>query len=100
MHKYSFHDTALQYFLLFDSDCNLEIMEMPKLFKSKNDPMTHYPSLTHFSIKVGTKTEVNQLTKLIRNDRFKIMTEPRTTGDGFYESTVLDPDGNQVEIAA
>ncbi|RIH62959.1 glyoxalase/bleomycin resistance/extradiol dioxygenase family protein [Mariniphaga sediminis] len=88
------------YFLLFDGDCSLEIMEMPKLSKSKNDPMKHYTGLAHFAIKVGTKTEVDRLTKLIRNDGFKIMTEPRTTGDGFYESTVLDPDGNRVEIVA
>jgi lactoylglutathione lyase len=25
---------------------------------------------------------------------------PRKTGDGYYESVVLDPDGNVVQIAA
>jgi lactoylglutathione lyase len=38
------------------------------------------------------------LTNAIRCANFKVVSEPRTTGDGYYESIVLDPDGNRVEI--
>ena len=88
------------YFLLFDGDCRLEIMEMPNIGKSKNDPLKNYTGLTHFAIRVGNKNEVDHLTEAIRSDGYKIISEPRTTGDGYYESVVLDPDGNRVEIVA
>lgn len=88
------------YFLRFDGDCSLEIMEMPNVPKSKNDPLKQYSGIIHFAIKVGSKPEVNKLTDLLRSDGFKVVSEPRTTGDGYYESVVLDPDGNRLEIVA
>lgn len=88
------------YFLLFDGECRLEIMEMPNIGKSKNDPQKNYTGLAHFAIRVGSKTEVDRITEIVRSDGFKIAGEPRTTGDGYYESVVLDPDGNKVEIIA
>lgn len=88
------------YFLIFDGECRLEIMEMPKVAQSKNDPQKHYTGLNHFAIKVGSKTEVDRLTETIGNDGFHVAGEPRTTGDGYYESVILDPDGNRVEIMA
>jgi len=88
------------YFLTFDGDCRLEIMEMPNVPKSKNNPEKNYTGLIHFAINVGTKVEVNRLTQQIKSDGFKIVSEPRNTGDGYYESSFLDPDGNRVEIIA
>jgi lactoylglutathione lyase len=88
------------YFLIFDGDCRIEIMEMPNIGKSKNDPLKHYTGLAHFAINVGSKTQVDNLTETLRNDGFHTISEPRTTGDGYYESVILDPDGNRVEIMA
>jgi lactoylglutathione lyase len=88
------------YFLSFDGDCRLEIMEMPRIPKSKNDPVKQFTGLIHFALKVGSRSEVNRLTEAIKNDGFKVVSEPRTTGDGYYESVILDPDGNRVEIVA
>jgi lactoylglutathione lyase len=88
------------YFLTFDGDCRIEIMEMPNVSKSKHHPEKNFTGLTHFAIKVGSKVEVNRLTEQIKGDGFKVVSEPRTTGDGYYESAVLDPDGNKVEIMA
>jgi len=86
------------YFLTFGGDCRLEIMEMPNIPKSKNDPAKQYTGLAHFAISVGSRQAVNQLTEELRSDGFRIVGEPRITGDGYYESVVLDPDGNHVEI--
>ena len=86
------------YFLFFDGDCRLEIMDMPNIPKSKDDPLKQFAGIIHFAIKVGSKSEVDRLTENIRKDNFKVVGEPRTTGDGNYESTILDPDGNRVEI--
>ncbi|MEI9921585.1 MAG: VOC family protein [Bacteroidota bacterium] len=56
--------------------------------------------IAHFAISVGSKEAVNKLTDRLRGDEYTIESEPRTTGDGYYESVVLDPEGNYVEITA
>ena len=88
------------YFISFDGDCSLEIMEMPSIPQTKNSFLKQFIGLIHFAIKVGSKAEVNSLTEVLKKDGFKIVGEPRTTGDGLYESVILDPDGNRVEIVA
>jgi lactoylglutathione lyase len=88
------------YFLSFGGDCRLELMEMPIIPKSKDNPLKQFTGLIHFAINVGSKQKVNELSKRLRNDGFKILGEPRITGDGTYESVFLDPDGNRVEIMA
>lgn len=55
--------------------------------------------IAHFAISVGSKEAVNDLTERLRADNYTIESEPRTTGDGYYESVVLDPEGNYVEIS-
>ncbi len=54
----------------------------------------------HIAISVGGKDKVNALTELLRSDGYTILSEPRTTGDGNYESAIADPEGNYVEITA
>ena len=86
------------YFLSFgDSSARIEIMHRPDIVQK---PGLHASSfgLTHFSISVGSKSKVDELTERIRKDGFKIVGEPRTTGDGYYESVVEDCEGNLVEI--
>ena len=56
--------------------------------------------LAHFSISVGGREKVNLLTKRLKRDNYTIFSEPRTTGDGYYESVILDPEGNYIEISA
>ena len=88
------------YFLRFHGDCRLELMEMPNIPKSKNDPMKQYSGIIHFAIQVGSVTRVKQLTETLESDGFKVLSAPRITGDGFFESAILDPEGNRVEIVA
>jgi len=88
------------YFLTFGGDCRIEIMEMPRIPTSKNDIIKQYLGLIHFAINLGSKDKVNQLTEILRKDGFKVIGEPRTTGDRNYESVILDPDGNRVELMA
>ena len=54
--------------------------------------------LAHFAISVGSREAVDALTERLREDGFTVLGEPRTTGDGCYESAVADPEGNRVEI--
>lgn len=83
------------YFLLFDGETRLEIMNKPKLVsKSEGDCY----GFAHIAFSTGSKEKVNELTELIRDDGFYIRTNPRTTGDGYYESCVCDIENNLIEI--
>lgn len=88
------------YFLSFDGDCSIELMQMPGIPQSKNDIKKQFTGLIHFAIHVGSKQQVDELTERLREDGFKVVGEPRATGDGFYESVILDPEGNRVELNA
>ena len=56
--------------------------------------------IAHFDIEVGNKESVDQLTERLRSDGYTIASEPRLTGDGYYEAGILDPEGNYLEISA
>ena len=86
------------YFLSFkDSSVRIELMQRPDILNHNNiKGITN--GLTHFAISVGSKELVNSITEQLRADKFIIQGEPRTTGDGYYESVVLDPEGNPIEI--
>ena len=53
---------------------------------------------THLAISLGAERRVDELTALLRNAGFAVLDGPRNTGDGYYESVVLDPDGNRIEL--
>ena len=86
------------YFLFFKgSETRIELMQRPDILEHKNKKgITN--GLTHFAISVGSKETVNSITERLRADHYTIYGEPRTTGDGYYESVVLDPEGNLIEI--
>lgn len=86
------------YFLSFkDSDVRIELMHRPDILEHDGKKgMTN--GLAHFAISVGSKERVDALTERLRADNFTIESEPRTTGDGYYESVVLDTEGNLIEI--
>jgi lactoylglutathione lyase len=86
------------YFLSFDSGCRLEIMQMSNNDVCGNFENKSLSGISHFAVSVGSKEKVEELTNRLRIDNFEIVSEPRKTGDGYYESAVLDPDGNKVEI--
>lgn len=85
------------YFLSFKDGCRLEIMQMPGIIQLDSSEKQH-TGLIHFAISVGDKNAVDSLTEKLRTDGFVVAGEPRRTGDGYYESVVLDPDGNRIEI--
>ncbi len=83
------------YFISFTTGARLEIMH--KVSIPAVAPCEH-TGLIHFAFSTGSKEKVETLTEQLRKDGYEIASEPRTTGDGYYESVVLDPDGNFVEI--
>ena len=85
------------YFLSFKSGARIELMHKPDISEQIGNKGEHN-GMTHIAISVGNKEKVDQLTNLIRNKGYEIIGEPRTTGDGYYESVIADPEGNHIEI--
>jgi lactoylglutathione lyase len=88
------------YFLSFGGTCRLEIMEMPNVPLNKNNPLKQHTGLIHFAFNPGSRQKVDELTQRLKEDGFRVIGEPRVTGDNLYESIVLDPDGNRIELMA
>jgi lactoylglutathione lyase len=86
------------YFLNFASGASLELMQKPGISQLPDDGDTQFAGYSHLAISVGSKEEVDSLTTRLQKDGFQVTGKPRQTGDGYYESCVLDPDGNMVEI--
>ncbi len=85
------------YFLSFENEkTRIELMNIPNMESPAS--RGNLKGLAHFAISVDSKEVVNALTERLRNDGYSILSEPRTTGDGYYESAVADPEGNYVEI--
>ena len=83
------------YFLSFKNGARLEIMNKSGLEISSESQMYGW---AHIALSVGSKEEVDKLTVKLRADGYTVTGNPGTTGDGYYESTVLDPEGNLIEI--
>ena len=89
------------FFLTFpDGGSRLEIMQMPGIPDTKNDALAQFMGLVHFAVCVGNEAAVDALTQRLRTDGYAVIGEPRRTGDGYYESVVLDPEKNRIEITA
>jgi lactoylglutathione lyase len=86
------------YFLSFQNGCRLELMHNPDINENSKNNEKQKLGIIHFAIAVGTQEKVDTLTNKLRADGYKIIGEPRTTGDGYYESVILDPENNIIEI--
>ena len=85
------------YFLSFEGEATLEIMRRKDVTETVKVESIGF---CHLAFYVKDKAELLQMTERFRKDGFGIVGEPRLTGDGFFESVVLDPDGNRIELVA
>ncbi len=86
------------YFLTFEGGARLEVMTRPGMADPRKDPLrTGY---SHVAFSVGSREKVDALTKRLAEDGYEVMSGPRVTGDGYYESCVAGEEGNLVEITA
>lgn len=84
------------YFLEFEGGARLEIMQRPEVY-SYNKPI-YYSGYTHLAFSLGSQAKVDELTLRLTEEGYQLVDGPRTTGDGYYESVVMDPDGNYLEL--
>lgn len=84
------------YFISFDDGARLEIMNKPGMEDPEKAKLrTGY---IHMAFSVGSKEKVDRLTELLKSDGYEVVSGPRTTGDGYYESCIAGVEGNQIEI--
>ena len=122
-----YHNPAKQFtsrFVTFNDGARLEVMHRPdidttEMFHVKHaiasvatgcshtgmtehehvgHEVSQHLGFTHLSFSVGSKEAVDRLTQQISSEGVPVVGQPRTTGDGYYESVVLDPEGNRIEI--
>lgn len=86
------------YFINFDTGARLEIMHMPSLTDPEVTQNRGYPGFAHIAFSTGSEENVRKLTERLKNDGFKVVDGPRKTGDGYFESVILDPENNRIEI--
>ncbi len=84
------------YFLSFEDGARLELMQRPNMEDGKKT--LYRTGLVHLAFSVGSKQRVDELTARLQNDGYRLLSGPRTTGDGYYESCILGPEDNQIEI--
>ena len=83
-------------FLSFEGGSRLELMNKPTMEDIKKSP--NRTGLAHIAFSVGSKETVDRLTQILKSDGYTILSEPRTTGDGYYESCIVGIEENLIEI--
>lgn len=86
------------YFLEFDEGARLELMQMPGLLPNANRVQQQALGFVHVALATGSAARVDELTEQLRCQGATVLAEPHLTGDGYYESVVLDPEGNRIEL--
>lgn len=94
------------YFLSFSDGARLEIMNWPEMpednFEHDADGQLrerfHALGYTHVCMSVGSREAVDDMTARLLKDGYRHVSGPRTTGEGYYESCILLPDGVELEL--
>ncbi|MBS4197914.1 VOC family protein [Lederbergia citri] len=94
--KYHNKDKKFEsYFLTFDEGARLEIMRKEGIDNPDQDDRIGW---AHIAISLGNREAVNQMTDCLQKDGYHLVSAPRVTGDGYYESVIEDPEGNTIEL--
>lgn len=94
-----YHNTSTNFrsfFISFDDGARLEIMNKPKM----DDPekTLNRSGYIHLAFSAGSREKVDELTARLKQDGYEVISGPRTTGDGYYESCIIGIEGNQIEL--
>ena len=84
------------YFISFEDGCRLELMQHPDMIDGEKN--LRRTGFVHVAFSLGSKERVDALTARLRDDGYPVLSGPRITGDGYYESCIVGLEGNQIEI--
>lgn len=83
------------YFITFAGGPGIELMKRNDIRKKRGNETL---GISHFALDMGSREKVDLITGVLEKDGHKVVRKPRVTGDGYYESVVLDPENNFIEI--
>lgn len=96
-HMYHNEKTGFKsYFITFEDGARLELMYRPDMLNEKKEVAR--TGFIHLAFSVGSRAQVDALTNRLKGDGYAVISGPRVTGDGYYESCVEGIEGNQIEI--
>ena len=84
------------FFISFDDGARIELMNKPEM--QDMEKTLNRTGFIHIAFSVGSKEKVDELTEKLKADKYDVVSGPRTTGDGYYESCIVGIEGNQIEI--
>ena len=84
------------YFISFDDGARLEIMNKPGLVDAEKT--LNRTGYIHIAFSLGSEEKVDELTARLKADGYEVVSGPRITGDGYYESCIVGIEGNQIEL--
>ena len=84
------------YIMDLDGQAKLELMNKPDMYDMEK-PLNR-TGFIHIAFSVGSKEKVDELTENLKAAGYDVVSGPRTTGDGYYESCIVGIEGNQIEI--
>ncbi len=84
------------YFLTFGDGARLELMHRPDLEELDKHP--NRTGYAHIAFRLDSRTQLEELTQRLSEDGYSVISGPRTTGDGYYESCILAVEGNVIEL--
>ena len=87
-------------FLSFDSGARIEVMTTTRLSPVRHPAGAERMGLTHLAISLGSESAVREITERLEASGVTVLDGPRRTGDGYYESVILDPEGTRIELTA
>ena len=93
---YNFSTGFKSYFISFEKGLRIELMNRPDI--SDQDKVLFRTGYSHIAFSVGSKEKVDSITEQLKHDGYEVISGPRITGDGYYESCVIAFEGNQIEI--
>ena len=85
-------------FLSFGSGARIEVMRTTTLSPARHAAGEQRMGLTHLAISLGSEDAVREVTERLRANGVTVLDGPRRTGDGYFESVILDPEGNRIEL--
>ena len=83
------------YFITFEGGLRIELMNRADITAERAGENL---GIAHLAINAGSREKVDRLTEIFERDGIIVVSKPRITGDGYYESVILDPEGNKIEI--